>query len=350
MPPENNQNFNQSIPQQPQKSGSGLNTILLILLIALVGFGIWFLSDKKEDVVVGSNNTEFLNYQNEKLGVSFSYPKNYGDVTEKNEEWNGSFEYQLSLANGIRIIGKSNPYTPEGRGAWEIDLTESEMSSVCDTEENQLIKTKNGIDGVFSFSRIAMYDSCEDIAGFGKGYYAVFDLKTKIQNMVISASPDKITKEEFIKFVNAVEINKDSENQNNTQTNPEQSYEDTPESQVTQEQSDAYIVNFEKRIDGFNYITLDYVTKGNGVGLIINENQKLRTFRSSNNLKVQVADSSTFIIWEEYIENIKKYNEIWVRSGSNIDGVEYNMASSVYTVKIQNGLIVEMVENIEPQG
>lgn len=52
MPPENNQNFNQPMPQQPQKSGSALNVILLILLIALVGFGIWFLLQKEEDIVI----------------------------------------------------------------------------------------------------------------------------------------------------------------------------------------------------------------------------------------------------------------------------------------------------------
>jgi len=48
MPPENNQNFNNPAPQQPESKSSGLNTILLVLLIALVGFGIWFLVSKKE--------------------------------------------------------------------------------------------------------------------------------------------------------------------------------------------------------------------------------------------------------------------------------------------------------------
>jgi hypothetical protein len=61
MPQENNQNFNQSMPQQPQKSGSGLNTILLIILIALVGFGIWFLSQKNEAMPINevTNNKSF---------------------------------------------------------------------------------------------------------------------------------------------------------------------------------------------------------------------------------------------------------------------------------------------------
>ncbi len=72
MPPENNQNLYQPISQQPQKSGSGLNAILLILLIALVGFGIWVLSQKNEAMpsneVTNINSPETLEANNVESG------------------------------------------------------------------------------------------------------------------------------------------------------------------------------------------------------------------------------------------------------------------------------------------
>ncbi len=106
MPPENNQNFNQSMPQQLQKSGSGLNTILLILLIALVGFGIWYLSQKKEDVVVKEVPVDT---QAQTEDENSNETNNQPQVQNSNIEYSIPNQFSFSHDNSANVTIASNP-------------------------------------------------------------------------------------------------------------------------------------------------------------------------------------------------------------------------------------------------
>lgn len=121
MPQENNQNFNQSMPQQPQKSGSGLNTILLIILIALVGFGIWTISAKlgenNRDTQVSIQETqpdqnlnEIDNQAQQELPNQYSKKTAYGVTVDVPKElgFQSMFgDYGVSV--GTKFVTISNP-------------------------------------------------------------------------------------------------------------------------------------------------------------------------------------------------------------------------------------------------
>jgi uncharacterized protein YxeA len=197
-----------------KSKGSTLNTVLIIILIMLVVFEIFNTKiknknpDTSENTIKQKQKSDQLTYTNEKLGLSFEYPKSFGKVQEKIKEYKGSFEYKLSLKdNQIEFLGKSNPYFSEGRGGSSVDLTEKNLESACNTEDNQKIFSKNGIEGVYSFTQIAMYDSCEDYKNFRKDHFVVFDTSTKIQNVVIIGNSGGISREEFFKIVNSLVVN-----------------------------------------------------------------------------------------------------------------------------------------------
>lgn len=188
--------------------GSKLNSVLLLILIVLMIFALRIMLKDKETYLPGITSTADLKeYKNEKLGLSFSYPESFGEVKEKIDELNGSFEYKLSFdGSSVQFTGKSNPYTSEGRGGGDIDLTEDSMKSVCNPIDNQKINSKNKIEGIYAFTQIAFYDSCEDVKSLSKNYYAVFDTNTKIQNVVIVGYSSKINKETFLDIVNSLEV------------------------------------------------------------------------------------------------------------------------------------------------
>lgn len=192
--------------------------VFLVILIILIGYFIFF-----------NNKTKYINspknysgdiilkeYKNDQLGISFSYPEEWGNFQDKIELDEVGFQYNITippLKSGLRkleITGLSNPYSSAGRGTGEIDLKEIDMVGfeVCDTSNNQKIMTKNNIEGIFAYTVIAMYDSCSEhySRGSPKEYYAVFDTETKLQNVVITGNPLEITKEEFIKIINSMTI------------------------------------------------------------------------------------------------------------------------------------------------
>jgi hypothetical protein len=192
----------------PKFFGSKLNTVLLLVLIVLMVFALRIMLKDKETYLPGITLiADLKEYKNEKLGLAFSYPESFGEIKEKINEQNGSFEYELSFdGSPVQLIGKSNPYISEGRGGADIDLTEDSMKSVCNPADNQKISSKNKIEGIYAFTQIAFYDSCEDVKSLNKNYYAVFDTNTKIQNVVIVGYSSKIEKETFLDIVNSLEI------------------------------------------------------------------------------------------------------------------------------------------------
>jgi hypothetical protein len=109
MPPENNQNFNSPMPQQPQKSGSGLNIILGILLIILVGVvGLWLYKD------------------------SFSILKKFGFTSADKIE-------QPLVNSEIPTQVKSNKQVVPFEGIWDLFLTD--VSKKCSYDQDVVSST-----------------------------------------------------------------------------------------------------------------------------------------------------------------------------------------------------------------
>lgn len=205
--------------------GSKLNTVLLFILIILIIVPLrWTYENtqtktpsvvKEVPVEKSFIESELKEYKNIKLGLTFLYPSIWGTVSENiypndfSNNDSSSFEYYVSFSDmkTITMIGKSNPYTVVGRDMWNVDLTEKDMQKslfVCD-HSIEKIKTKNNIEGIYNFTNTLsgdMQEECKDY--IIKNHYAVFDLNTKIQNLVIVAEDMK--KEDFINFVGSIMI------------------------------------------------------------------------------------------------------------------------------------------------
>lgn len=135
----------------------------------------------------------------------------------------------------------------------------------------------------------------------------------------------------------------------NTPTSSALKYEDTPESKVSYEKSDAYISKYEKKSDGYVYITFDYITYDDteGVPRVVNNNPALRTFKTNRSLSVSLKDSDVTVPLEEYLGYIQNYNGKYFRVNIayGIDG-----GSDRYGIIIKDGLVVTMNEMSEIQG
>ncbi len=140
MPPENNQNLNNQTPPQVENKSSGLNTIMLILLIALVGFGIWFLVSKKEvNNEIGTDSSSL-----EVPAGPFISEEDYvppPPLNPQNQEDQGNTSENLET--GIFI---KNIYTKEGKWLADVDFI-TRMSAV-ELVEFQINKGECSIPGM----------------------------------------------------------------------------------------------------------------------------------------------------------------------------------------------------------
>lgn len=144
-------------------------------------------------------------------------------------------------------------------------------------------------------------------------------------------------------------------NLSNPQTTPTQTtsvkYSDTPESKVLSEESPAYLTGFEKRSDGYYYLSFDYVQFGAGEGFV-NENTKIRTFRTDPQMKVSQVDidnSAELKTFSDYQFLLKKEGSHFVNPGLGGGRVPPN---GYYYVTIKNGYVTDLRElsNQESDG
>lgn len=228
--------------------GSKLNTLLLAILIIILGITISFLNsnkkienqdqssinntkeeveksdndNKSEDKNIGYISKEqslMATYKNDTLGISLFYDPQLlhtsgfyvGEIIETmafSYQTKG-FDYRGSILDGaIEFGGKSTNYKNDGRGSGIHDGTENNFKEYCSPNNFEKIITKDGMEGVYVYTDYIIYgdDVCV-IQQENKEHIAAFDISNgKIQNIVFTADPNKISKENFISIIKTLEI------------------------------------------------------------------------------------------------------------------------------------------------
>jgi hypothetical protein len=126
-------------------------------------------------------------------------------------------------------------------------------------------------------------------------------------------------------------------------------YEDTPESKVEFETDFMYLINFEKRSDGywyFNLFNLNYPNYDEFDFDDLKDNTKTKIFRISPSLKI-VTESSDCNYnnpegFETYLLKLKKKNGYYWNP-THPDLVSYRFNES-YSIEVNNGRVTKMIE------
>ena len=210
---------------QKNKGIASIAIILIIIAILAVG-SIWYLYSTGQIRVnsafenhIGENvptpeipqnkNSGLKEYKNDTLGISFNYPESLGELKTDIKNDRKGFRFYINSSPMLYITGKSIDDQDDGRDIGPEDFTKKYiLESSCDKADNTQIVTKNNVQGVFSYTRIASYDPCDDYSmkNQPKYYYAVFDTNTKIQNVLIQGDASRMSKEEFMNIVASLEI------------------------------------------------------------------------------------------------------------------------------------------------
>lgn len=157
-------------------------------------------------------------------------------------------------------------------------------------------------------------------------------------------------------LITQIEVGQDTENVNNklkpiaTTATCIDTYKSTEESKVSFEESDALITSIDKRCDDAYYITVDYLSPGNDnpdddIGFYDNTNFKLRTFKVAQNFDVKMIYSDYFEKKNsyQYLATLQKYPH-GATFGRDVVYWRYGAFSSVYKLKIQNGVVIALDE------
>jgi hypothetical protein len=145
-------------------------------------------------------------WREDHLGISFSYPISWGTVQASVPYALKNFEYEISFSNSsVRVVGLSNPYSSPGRDGYSTDLSEAalkDLTMVCEPRTPETVKNKEGIEGVYTLARIVI--GLGDCGDYQIEHWAAYDVNKNIKNIIVSADSNKISKEEFLKFVNLI--------------------------------------------------------------------------------------------------------------------------------------------------
>jgi hypothetical protein len=140
-----------------------------------------------------------------------------------------------------------------------------------------------------------------------------------------------------------------------TQTNPTAptqppsfNYSDTEESKVVSEESGALLVGFEKKSDGYWYLSFDYLRYIEGQGTV-NENPKIRTFRADANLKIyqennRLNNPNNYKTIDQYLPLLIRDGDHYINSQGLSCESECGTPDGHYIVNIRNGKVITLDE------
>ena len=214
--------------------GSKLNTVLLVVLIILLGVTIWMIKENKildpitdetsqyqtlqvetkkekavdnisyQTIISPNTSSKAGEYKNEQLGISFSYQPSLGEPITKITNDQVGFYFIISFGENIKIGGTSSGYVSRGRDGFFVDWTQKIIESMCPkANSTEVVYNKDGQKGSYSLNSddFDTYSTCKDIPDSARNHFIVFDgLKGKVQNVVLVAGPDKVSKNDLLKI------------------------------------------------------------------------------------------------------------------------------------------------------